>query len=96
MALEPRHPLELKVVDPAFERVGIGCRVAPPDFTFDIVLEEHARNGQMCGKIYRGIEKVADRNLEPALVEGTLNHALDSGRRESSHGVGQPRGKAAK
>jgi hypothetical protein len=76
-ALVAEHLPELHGVHHFFCRIARHGGVAAPDFAFHIVLEEHAWDAEFSGKVDRGIQEIANRNVKTLFAEPGLDLFLD-------------------
>src|SRR5208282_799683 len=63
--------------------------MAAPDFTFHVVLEEHAGKVEAPGKIDGGIEEVADGDIEALVAVPSVDLLLDCGVGKTADRIGR-------
>src|SRR6202171_2567923 len=76
-ALVAKHLPEFHAVHHVFCGIARGGRVPAPDFAFHIVLEQHTWDAETPGKVDRGIQKIADGDIETLLAKPGLELFLD-------------------
>jgi hypothetical protein len=87
--LVPQHPAILRGVQRAADRPGSGHRVAPPDFRFHVVREDHGGAGQPARQVHRREQEVAHDQVEPAGRGEPLEGARECTGPVLPDGVGQ-------
>src|SRR5437763_4977567 len=88
VALVGAHLGEFQLVDEFLQGISLGGGMAPPNFAFDIVLEQHSWNRELGGKIYSGIKKIAYHNVEGFVFKPIIDSRLHFGRGEAAYGIG--------
>src|ERR1700686_245929 len=83
-ALVAEHLPEFHAVHHLFCRIARGSGMAAPDFAFHIVLEQHTWDAETSGKVDRGIQEVADGDIETPLAKPGLELLLDFGVSEAA------------
>ena len=76
-ALVAKHLPEFHAVHHVFCGIARGGRVPAPDFAFHVVLEQHTWDAETSGKVDRGIQEIADGDIEAPLAEPGLELFLD-------------------
>src|ERR1700675_1281899 len=78
-ALVAEHLPEFHAVHHLFCGIARSGGVAAPDFAFHVVLEQHTWDAETSGKVDRGIQEIADGDIETPFAEPGLELLLDFG-----------------
>src|SRR6202140_2089508 len=76
-ALVAKHLPEFHTVHHLFCGIARGRGVPAPDFALHVVLEQHTWDAKTPGKVDRGIQEIADGDIEAPLAEPGLELLLD-------------------